>query len=1467
MVKKKYHYTSGIRKLSVALLSGVMVVSLGLAAACNTDGEDETNGGSTSSTTDTQTILNGNFEFFDDSDEKTHIIYTPDSWTDSASGKSNYSMNGIIDTSPRGWDAISADDLATRLEDNYDLDKDDPDYDELHKDYNGMRERDIPYKSPYEALENDNVAERELIDNPLTHDITVTGEGDSATYSYTDEQGQSHTLTKGEDGMLYLDAECKELYESHVLMLHNYVNSDYRYGTAQTYTSSSTVTLEPNTAAELSVWVKTSDLMYNREGDTPTEEHGAYISVSQTVGGNSVDDFVIESINTAAMADGANNGWVKYTIFVQGCDFASSTITVKLGLGRADDSGDFANTLEGYAFFDDLQCTVYPSINDEDCGFADAEQYITEDTSCTLTDTDDFKVFSYDTFKDDEGKVGEYGTYFYIDLSSRGERVDTALSSSTVDAGLTKDAENYITSDANSLPEFVNVGTADLGTHYNTSSLRIPTAKDVVGVFSLSNLASDLSANASKGGVSYYSTVIEKNILNGAAGLPGGENNDAALLLLSAQGAAYTANITNDQEFTVGSEQYVIVSFWVKTSDMDGFTASTIRIYDKADSDIAASLTVDTTGVEFSVGDEEENQDIYDGWVQCFFFVENPLDEAKTFGIDFSFGNSTINGTTYSQYKAGWAAITNLQTFPVDEDVFDLAATGTYATSFSFSKTDNRENNYMDDVYGALSNNITENISRPSSYNGVNGASASVVYKDADAFDPDGYDRRNANPNAGLINVDNFGNYVESATADNPSFVWLQDLINTTGADIVLGEVAADEALSAAWNEIFGSTTVQPLLIVNSIRLFSENVSVNYNYGFIANSSTSVAASSYQAVSVKVKVSKGAVAYIYLTDPDNRTDVSVFSLPKYSFWYDEDGNVLDGEPDYDDTSYNVDDHIVYYYRDNDGLYEDADGKLFANLYNYGREYFFEGDTNNYYDADGNAVIPEDIDNDKDYYISAEEAAKGDEGKLAPHYLVATNSDGSSTRVFEYNSDEGAYYYIVTETDADGNSTQSLAGPVSNFVIGEGGVEVRYDNTDTDRQLVAVIDRRYDANGNLFGIPASEANGDYSAVLDDTFSAENLGYNADGYDAGDDWITVTYYIHTGDESASYTLELWSGARDTSGVTVDGDSVKINEDGSVPGSYVMFDYSSTTANESGYSSLISAYTSQIINSYNTIFNYCGVLEEGTIDKADRNLTYYKSLYDGFVADGSIDLEALSAVTDASIVNSLRTINNYDAVYYTYSLYDDEGYVPFNADTAAEGATGYEYNAEDYSETLSFLRYDDDKNGVIDIFVDYSSTDVSVTLGEGEEGDTDEEEPTEADTNVWLLAASIILAIVLIFTLISILVRDLIKKHRRTTRKHTERNVYSGKRKHYIRKLGLTETTAVEGEGETSDSADADKTEAPAEESEATAEETEAEAPATEETSVPAEEVSEPATEDATQTPAEGETTEGDKPEENK
>ena len=100
-------------------------------------------------------------------------------------------------------------------------------------------------------------------------------------------------------------------------------------------------------------------------------------------------------------------------------------------------------------------------------------------------------------------------------------------------------------------------------------------------------------------------------------------------MLLSSLGASYTATISGTElenganSFTVKAGEYKIVSFWVKTSDMDGFTAATASIYDLDDEDTTSSVAVDTSAVTFDVGD---TKDIYNGWVQCFFCVENSLD-------------------------------------------------------------------------------------------------------------------------------------------------------------------------------------------------------------------------------------------------------------------------------------------------------------------------------------------------------------------------------------------------------------------------------------------------------------------------------------------------------------------------------------------------------------------------------------------------------------------------------------------------------------------------------------------------------------------------------------------------------------------------------------------------------------------------------------------------------------------------
>lgn len=1429
MYKKKYHSKSGTRKLAIALLSGVMAVSLGLAAACTTtDDDDDKNGGSTSSSTDKQTILNGNFEFFDDSDDKTHIIYTPDSWSLSTAGRTNYVMNGIVNTSKAGWARIDNDHIADDLQHNEDLDEDDDNYEEEYVDYNGMRVRDIPYANPHLALRSDATeADKTLIENPYTHNMIVEGEGDNKRYYYNNDEGEKVELTEGDDGLFYKDADKKDVFESHVLMIHNYYNStvkeddsgdettlDYdSYGTAQYYTSASTITLEPNTAAELSVWVKTESLMFDRNGAAVDGGLGAYISVSLTVGGNEVDTFYIGDINTASVTE--NNGWVQYKIYVQGCDFASSTLNVELGLGRAEDDEDFAETVEGYAFFDDLTCTQYPDIDDSENYQADKDSIA---ATCNLSVDGVENEYSYDEFGGNRS--------FLIDLASGSEKVASPLNANTVKAWLTEDADHYVTS--STVPSFYQVGKLDVTGTVTNNNLDINTTNDVIASFGLSDIDASIDAASGIAGVEYYSARIAE-ALAGAADLPGAEENGNALMILSSRGAAYTSQITGTGDsFTMEPGEYKIVSFWVKTSDMDGNTAATIDIVDTDDEDVYSTLTVDTTDVTFDVGEQE---DIYNGWVQCFFFVENTLDEAKTFRLDFSFGNSTIKDTTISAYRPGYAVLTNIQTFDIEnEDIFGLASTGTYAASFTFSTTDNRSNNFMDEVYGALSNNIKDNITRPASYNGVNGASASVVFRDS--VDASGYDKRNANDNAGLINKDYFENYLDGLTADPDRFQWLNALVEYNQAS----------ALSAldAWNKIFGSVSVQPLLIVNTVRTIGEAAALNY--GFIADSATTVAASGYQAITTRVKVSKGAVAYVYLTDPDTRTDISTFELPAYSFWYDSMGNVLDGEPDYNDDTYDARAHVVYTLQNN-GLYTDRNGNYFANLYNYEREYFDEAAS--YFDAEGTEVSFDELDSNEIYYISAEEAAKGDEGQQSPHYLVATNSDGTTTKVFEYRN--GAYYYIVNEKDSDGNATISYTGPVESFVKGKdnGGADLRYNNTSADstKQLYMAIDGRYDAEGRLFGETGDPNTADIS----------QLGYNKDGEPVADKWQEVTFFVHTGDESANYTLELWSGAREYSGVASSGSGTFVADstNGSVPGSYVIFDYNSISADEDTYTNFTQAYTDEIIRQYIELFDSHGLLTEGMINEADRNIAYYEELFDGFVESGDLTDDDEPA--------------GYDAMYYTYSLYDDAGYIPFNGDIAESGETGYDYSPDDYSETLVYLSYRDKANSSSYIFVDYSATNVTVSTGSIDDSGDDDEETTESNTNVWLLVASIILAVALIFTLISLFIRDLLKKRRINPRKHTERNVYAGKRKHYIRKLGLTEEVPAEdaekAEGETADEVTTpaeETTEAPAEESapeeaEAPAESAEAaEGSADEAAAEGAEETEAPATE----TPAEAE-----------
>ncbi len=181
----------------------------------------------------------------------------------------------------------------------------------------------------------------------------------------------------------------------------------------------------------------------------------------------------------------------------------------------------------------------------------------------------------------------------------------------------------------------------------------------------------------------------------------------------------------------------------------------------------------------------------------------------------------------------------------------------------------------------------------------------------------------------------------------------------------------------------------------------------------------------------------------------------------------------------------------------------------------------------------------------------------------------------------------------------------------------------------------------------------------------------------------------------------------------------------------------------------------------------------------DSNDENIAYY---------------EALAKEHDITV-----DLYDYSAQYYTYTLYDSATYIPFNAETAEEDQTGYDYSYSEYGEQLAVLRIDEStKSGtpMLNMFVDYSTTDKDITLASAsdvtDDEDTDDTTTATDDTNVWLLASSIIMVAAILVAIAVLLLRDLRKKFKR--RPQVSKNTFNyTKNKRYVR-------TYVKEHGET-------------------------------------------------------------------
>ena len=158
-------------------------------------------------------------------------------------------------------------------------------------------------------------------------------------------------------------------------------------------------------------------------------------------------------------------------------------------------------------------------------------------------------------------------------------------------------------------------------------------------------------------------------------------------MLYSGKGAPYTAAVRDDSVdsvdsvFSVAKGETLMVSFWVKTSDMANGTGATVTLIDgETETAIGAVDTTTLDTVDIS-DDYNKTEDIFDGWQFCAFYVTNQQDTTLTFTLEFSIGPTTITGTSITDYVPGYAAFANLSTYKMTDEQAELAATGDYAVS------------------------------------------------------------------------------------------------------------------------------------------------------------------------------------------------------------------------------------------------------------------------------------------------------------------------------------------------------------------------------------------------------------------------------------------------------------------------------------------------------------------------------------------------------------------------------------------------------------------------------------------------------------------------------------------------------------------------------------------------------------------------------------------------------------------
>lgn len=920
------------RKALLALcLSGLMLTSTAALASCKgsstTDSSSSSSSSSTSSTVkDTGLITNSKFET-DLLKSTKPMATTATGWSRTVIGNavSSKAASGVIDTSEEGWKTLTGSyfedpEKAKKLTEE-----------EAKKDWDKLTAPDkLNYYEAWKDANDDN-------DKTIEKDLSFY---ESINIALRDIPTVNPGVAPG-----------SEEKDTKVLMIHNEnpeassTSATYKkLGTAQKFTSSSTVTVPAGASAQFSVWVKTANLESSGTDGQPQEAvgKGAFISVTHSVGGTSLPAYEVTNIQA--------NEWTKYSFNIKGSSYTETTFSLVLGLGQ--DLGGRLGYVNGYAFFDQIECEIV-----ENKVFDDA----TEDLKKLITDseeTEDYAAFkkyiasfetekkdkTIDTYVDKGANLFE-DTYVYaLDFSGGFQSLEWFKTGTThITAAPTTDNDKkytsaYIVVDGQNIPLGGEKVPAGLNGGFSTEG-------DFARLFTVGSMKGVAAEVDGEGKYvhPYLRAVYEDHF----QGNNFAKNKDI-LLLLSSKGVAYTATtksaITFKEFEKVGGPavEYLAISVFVKTSDMYGKTGANITLIDANTKTAFSSIdTSDVTAVK--IGD---NEDVYEGWQQYLFFIEKGEDTRDdiSFQISFGFGPTSITAkSNANEFLPGFAAFMAPEIRVMSEKEYESAKTGSYAKKVTITGTKEDKgsgNGGFDSVAATPADAIEKGLADLQNYKGVT-PDSDYVTANPSATGTEA--EINTNKNAGLLNKENFikaGGIFDtlSAKPENEQPVWFKGILAK------FGEITAETKAEDIWNAVIGSDAFQPLVIWNEKAT---------SYGYIGNQQT-IAANTTTAVSVRVKVVGGGIANVQLIDMDDETHQKDLSIGRiHSYWYDNDGNICVSDPT--DKEFNPRTGIAFYLQDN-GLYlvnknwpdkgDIALDQYYANLENYEE------------DAEGNLIIAE-----------------------------------------------------------------------------------------------------------------------------------------------------------------------------------------------------------------------------------------------------------------------------------------------------------------------------------------------------------------------------------------------------------------------------------------------------------------------------------------------------------------------------